>query len=186
MSEKKEIRNLIDYIGDAAMLEQVAEECMELGFACQKLARMMRGENKVHGRTKEELIDSVHEEMADIYISMEELLVSPTFKWSKVYSWMEQKNDRMQERLAAEEKQGTGNNCEYTLEINASIDPVVFNTAPDLPAYENKVDEEKEEPKKETTDPSPAVSELKKLLTDMVVSLISEYLLGGTNTNKKE
>lgn len=49
--------------GTPAMLEQTAEECLELGLSCLKLARMLRGENKVHGRTEGELKSKIAEEL---------------------------------------------------------------------------------------------------------------------------
>lgn len=39
---------LAEAIGTPAMLEQTAEECVELAQSCLKLARLMRGENPVH------------------------------------------------------------------------------------------------------------------------------------------
>lgn len=36
---------IVDYIGYPAMLEQLAEECVELGKAALKLARIIRKEN---------------------------------------------------------------------------------------------------------------------------------------------
>lgn len=36
---------IIDIIGEPALLEQTAEEAIEFGHACQKLARKLRGEN---------------------------------------------------------------------------------------------------------------------------------------------
>lgn len=37
--------NIVDTIGIPAVLEQLAEECCELGQAALKLSRIMRGEN---------------------------------------------------------------------------------------------------------------------------------------------
>ena len=39
---------LHEIIGTPAMLEQTAEECVEMAHACLKMARYMRGENKVY------------------------------------------------------------------------------------------------------------------------------------------
>ena len=64
---------LVDYIGEPALLEQLAEECNELSFAALKLARLLRGENKVHNRTKEELTNNLHEEIADLSLTIFEL-----------------------------------------------------------------------------------------------------------------
>ena len=38
-------KKIVDYIGYPAMLEQLAEECVELGKAALKLARIIRKEN---------------------------------------------------------------------------------------------------------------------------------------------
>lgn len=65
--------NLIDFIGDAAMLEQTAEECSELSKACLKMSRLIRGENKVY-KTKQELYDNLVEEAADVKICLDELI----------------------------------------------------------------------------------------------------------------
>lgn len=65
--------NLTKVIGKPAMLEQTAEECMEMAFACMKLARMMRGENKLWGHTEPELVCNIEDEMADLLVCFEEL-----------------------------------------------------------------------------------------------------------------
>lgn len=65
---------LIEKIGKPAMLEQTAEECVELAHACLKLARYYRNENKVYGKTEEELLDNLVEEMADVVVCMDEIL----------------------------------------------------------------------------------------------------------------
>ena len=49
---------LQEVIGTPAMLEQTAEECVELAHACMKLARYLRGENKVY-KTKEEIYSAM-------------------------------------------------------------------------------------------------------------------------------
>ena len=66
-------KTLTEIIGIPAMLEQTAEEATELCFACLKLARMIRNENAVHGRTREDLLDSLCEEAADVWVCLEEL-----------------------------------------------------------------------------------------------------------------
>lgn len=65
---------LIEKIGKPAMLEQTAEECVELAHACLKLARYYRNENKVYGKTEEEMFDNLAEEMADVKICISEIL----------------------------------------------------------------------------------------------------------------
>ena len=64
---------LIEKIGIPAMLEQTAEECVELAHACLKLARYYRNENKVYGKTEGEMLDNLAEEMADVELCTMEL-----------------------------------------------------------------------------------------------------------------
>ena len=54
-------------IGDAAMYEQLAEECTELAKAALKVARYIRGENPT-GREYKELYDNFIEECIDVGI----------------------------------------------------------------------------------------------------------------------
>lgn len=85
---------LIEKIGKSAMLEQTAEECVELAHACLKLARYYRAENKVYGKTEEELLDNLAEEMADVEICTMEIM-----KDLELYiEYLEQK-DKKKERL---------------------------------------------------------------------------------------
>ena len=90
--------DLIDIIGAPAMLEQTAEEAVEVAKAALKLARFMRGENKVHGKTEEELYENLAEEMADVYICFYEVQRS-LIDVGKVLDWEAAKTKRMTERL---------------------------------------------------------------------------------------
>lgn len=99
------MKNLVDYIGEPALLEQTAEECMELAFACMKLARMKRGENKVHGHTEEELVKKIEEETADVELCISELKKAKPIDSMHVTLWYGKKLARMRERLEAEEKE---------------------------------------------------------------------------------
>lgn len=94
---------LVDRIGIQAMLEQTAEEANELGFACLKLARLLRGENKVYGRSEEELIDNVEEELADIFVCASELHDSTWIDYGSVKEWVRRKRRRMNRRLREED-----------------------------------------------------------------------------------
>lgn len=69
MSNLEEIRAKI---GDPAMLEQCAEECMELAHACLKMARKMRGENYTP-KTEAEILENLKEEYVDVYLCMNSL-----------------------------------------------------------------------------------------------------------------
>lgn len=56
---------IIDKIGEAAALEQLAEEAAELAQAAQKLARIVRGENPTPV-TREQAFSSLVEELSDV------------------------------------------------------------------------------------------------------------------------
>lgn len=56
---------MVEAIGEPAMLEQLAEECAELGKAALKLARVQRGENPTPV-TSEEAWASLKEEYTDV------------------------------------------------------------------------------------------------------------------------
>jgi len=89
---------LIEKIGKTAMLEQTAEECIELAHACLKLARYYRAENKVYGKTEEEMLDNLAEEMADVEICIDEIVRG--FDVFKHYdSWFEKKVNRLHKRM---------------------------------------------------------------------------------------
>lgn len=61
-----------DRIGDAAMLEQLAEECAELGKAALKMARIIRNENPTPV-AETEAEDAIIEEFNDVVICAVEL-----------------------------------------------------------------------------------------------------------------
>ena len=89
---------LQEVIGTPAMLEQTAEECVELAHACLKLARYLRGENKVY-KTKEEIYSNLSEEIADVYISIDELLQAGVISHESIDSNIMTKLERMRKRL---------------------------------------------------------------------------------------
>ena len=89
---------LQEVIGTPAMLEQTAEECVELAHACLKLARYLRGENKVY-KTKEEIYSNLSEEIADVYICIDELLEAGIISQESIDSNIMTKSERMKKRL---------------------------------------------------------------------------------------
>ena len=89
---------LQEVIGTPAMLEQTAEECIELAHACLKLARYLRGENKVY-KTKEEIYSNLSEEIADAYICIDELLEAGVISHESIDSNIMTKLERMRKRL---------------------------------------------------------------------------------------
>ena len=100
----KEITGLVDAIGTPAMFEMMAEEATELSYACLKFARYLRGENLVHGKTEEEMLANVHEEMADVYVTLRELRkVSEYMDNIKIVDTIDEKRKRMATRLGLKE-----------------------------------------------------------------------------------
>jgi NTP pyrophosphatase (non-canonical NTP hydrolase) len=89
---------LLEKIGKSAMLEQTAEECAELTHACLKLARYYRGENKVYGRSEEEMLNNIIEEMADVKLCISEIL-SGFDMFKEFDDWILKKESRLQKRL---------------------------------------------------------------------------------------
>ena len=89
---------LQEVIGTPAMLEQTAEECVELAHTCMKLARYLRGENKVY-KTKEEIYSNLSEEIADVYICIDELLEAGIISQESIDSNIMTKLERMKKRL---------------------------------------------------------------------------------------
>ena len=90
---------LIDEIGEPALLELVAEECVELAHAALKLARVERGENPTP-RTREGCRRKVEEEWADVMITLSELAEA---SWTdpKIYQeFYDEKQKRMEERIS--------------------------------------------------------------------------------------
>ena len=95
---------LQEVIGTPAMLEQTAEECVELSHACLKLARYLRGENKVY-KTKEEIYSNLSEEIADVYICIDELLEAGVISQESIDSNIMSKLERMRKRLEEDENE---------------------------------------------------------------------------------
>ena len=95
---------LQEVIGTPAMLEQTAEECVELSHACLKLARYLRGENKVY-KTKEEIYSNLSEEIADVYICIDELLEAGIVSQESIDSNIMTKLERMGKRLEEDENE---------------------------------------------------------------------------------
>lgn len=67
---------LLERIGEPAMLEQLAEECTELGKAALKLARIHRGENPTPVTLEQAQADLL-EEYTDVVQCGEELGLVP-------------------------------------------------------------------------------------------------------------
>ena len=98
-----ETTKLVDAIGIPALFEQMAEECMELGHACLKYSRYLRNENEVHGRSENELLSNIHEEMTDVYVTLRELRKTDTIDSEQISSIIDLKRRRMAKRLGLKE-----------------------------------------------------------------------------------
>lgn len=100
----KETTRLVDVIGLPALLEQMTEECLELGHACSKYSRKLRGDNPVHGRSEEMLRGDVCEEMADVMVIMRELRkVTDVIDNEEVNQIIDKKRRRMAKRFGLKE-----------------------------------------------------------------------------------
>lgn len=69
-------KKIVDYIGYPAMLEQLAEECAELGKAALKMARIFRRENPTPV-TREDAEIALIEEYTDVVQCAQELGLKP-------------------------------------------------------------------------------------------------------------
>lgn len=83
---------LIEVIGTAAMLEQLAEECAELSHAALKSARILRKENPTPA-VYEDTMKNVEKEFTDVYQCASELRLRPDIKQIK------EKNERFLQRI---------------------------------------------------------------------------------------
>ena len=63
---------MIEKIGEAAMYEQLAEECAELAQASLKVSRQLRGDNPPR-MTPKEVWAGFNEEVADVWLCFKEL-----------------------------------------------------------------------------------------------------------------
>ena len=94
---------MIEKIGKAAMLEQLAEEAAELSQAALKLARVLRGENPT-SVTRKEARKHLMEEYTDVYQCAAELQIS--VNWLQIQRKEIRFRKRWEEKKAAEEKNG--------------------------------------------------------------------------------
>lgn len=149
------MKKLVDYIGEPALLEQTAEECMELAFACLKLARMKRGENKVWGHTEEELLNKLAEECADISVCVDQLIYCSSLVDGDMYhAWRKKKLNRMEDRMTLEDKKKEDEKIRYlsrsdTWSCSFSCADTDFTEEDFKKILGDKKPEEKKEEKKE-------------------------------------
>jgi len=82
-------RFIIESIGEAALYEQLAEECVELAHASLKKARILRGENPTPVTSR--LADgNIDEEVADVMLVIDILKLNekPGLRWNKLDRWI--------------------------------------------------------------------------------------------------
>lgn len=96
MSNFKSDFEVIRTLGEAALLEQLAEKCSELAQAALKLARLKRGENPTP-KTEEECVEALKEEMADVMLCID--LVAQCKKIYNIYDVQYAKQKRWAQRI---------------------------------------------------------------------------------------
>ena len=86
------VYDIADHYGKDAQIDQALEELAELATALHHLKKMPESKD---------ILDNVHEEMADVYIMIYQLmhLIDPEFE---TIGWMEHKLDRQEERIKNE------------------------------------------------------------------------------------
>ena len=98
--------SIVQRIGEAAVLEQLAEECAELSHAALKLARVIRQENPTPV-TREDAYAALHEEGNDVLLCLKVLAGDNRFRYDmraqqgKTARWMQ----RIKEHSAESERE---------------------------------------------------------------------------------
>lgn len=94
-------KEILDKIGEAATLEQTAEECAELAQVCLKMARKFRAENPTPA-AEAEICESIHEELADLMTCVDVMINIPWINTEKVQEIQIRKARRWEERILEE------------------------------------------------------------------------------------
>ena len=92
------MKELIEKIGISALIENVAEECLELGHASLKLSRVLRGENPTPV-TEEAAIAKLIEEAADVTLMVEALKQAGIISDADVKDEVKYKKQRWAKRI---------------------------------------------------------------------------------------
>lgn len=92
------MKEITNYITTPALLEQCAEEAAEFAQSCLKLARKFRGENPTP-KKPEEILIQLHDETADMMISIDSLVEKGVVSWDIVNPIIENKYKRWQRRI---------------------------------------------------------------------------------------
>lgn len=96
-------KKIVDYIGYPAMLEQLAEECAELGKAALKMARIFRRENPTPV-TEDDAELALIEEYTDVVQCARELGLKPNLM--QMYVKKERFFERWENREKGEKSNG--------------------------------------------------------------------------------
>ena len=101
------LSDIIDLVGEPAVLENLAEECTELAQAALKLARIERGENPTP-KSKNECVQAVMSEYADVLAC---ITILKELKWwnsQALFNMKIQKLERWMNRLEGVADVGKG------------------------------------------------------------------------------
>ena len=94
-------KEILDHVGEPAVLEQTAEECAELAHACLKMSRNIRGENPTPA-AEDVISEQIHEELADLMTCVDVLINIPWINTKKVQEIQIRKARRWGERIQKE------------------------------------------------------------------------------------
>jgi hypothetical protein len=97
---------IINAIGEPALLEQTAEEAIELAHACLKLARKLRAENPTPIKACD-LYEAIMSEWADVDVCITELTERPWWDDGFVSAVEDFKMKRWRDRLNENSRKGT-------------------------------------------------------------------------------
>lgn len=85
-------------IGIPALIEQCAEECVELSKACLKMSRKMRNENPTP-LSENDILQNLAEEMADVTICMNAIVESGLLPYESIDSEIVRKEELLEKDL---------------------------------------------------------------------------------------
>ena len=97
------IKDVTNKLKEETLLEQAAEEATEFAQACLKYARKLRAENPTP-KTKQECLDDLVEETADITLSISSLVEKGIMSYEAIDSISVKKEERWLERLSNTKK----------------------------------------------------------------------------------
>ena len=87
-----------DYVGVPAVLEQTAEECVELAQACLKMARKLRNENPTPANM-DDILKALNTEMADVMVCMNAIVEAGVTSYEAIDSEYMIKENRWERRI---------------------------------------------------------------------------------------